>query len=74
MAWPLEATVISTNDDIPSLGYVCTLPIEKAVAKNMLDDTHVTKRAKVVMTSFHRPIAQACSINHSPGTPNIKGF
>ena len=41
MAWPLEATVTLTHDDY-TIAWLCALPIEKAAARNMLDELHVT--------------------------------
>lgn len=41
MAWPLEATVTLTHDDY-TVAWLCALPIEKAAARNMLDELHVT--------------------------------
>ena len=41
MVWPLEATVTLTHDDY-TVAWLCALPIEKAAARNMLDELHVT--------------------------------
>ena len=40
MAWPLDATVTLTHDDY-TVAWLCALPIEKAAARNMLDELHV---------------------------------
>jgi nucleoside phosphorylase len=41
MAWPLDATVTLTHEDY-TVAWICALPIEKAAARNMLDELHVT--------------------------------
>ena len=41
MAWPLKATTELTHDDY-TVAWICALPIEKAAARNMLDELHVT--------------------------------
>jgi nucleoside phosphorylase len=41
MAWPLKASVTLTHDDY-TVAWLCALPIEKAAARNMLDELHVT--------------------------------
>src|SRR5208282_78620 len=41
MAWPLESTITLTHDDY-TVAWLCALPIEKAAARNMLDELHVT--------------------------------
>jgi nucleoside phosphorylase len=41
MTWPLTATKRLTHDDY-RVAWICALPLEKAAARNMLDELHVT--------------------------------
>src|SRR5277367_2004594 len=41
MAWPLTPTAELTNDDY-TIAWICALPVEKAAARNMLDELHLT--------------------------------
>lgn len=41
MAWSLDATIALMHEDY-TVAWICALPIEKAAARNMRDELHIT--------------------------------